>query len=196
MNGLPSAVFIASADAMPPLPGGYEFALGGDKVSARTAVEILPKVSALLLKHKVSAPAEIALAEYMCPRMGALARSFCKGDFGTVKCVRPAEALSGSAAYAKRPLVDFDTIQRRLAQCSKCPRHERHWCVGCTGAAAKLRAMMGGRGRRRPALPMDRFSGVCACAKAYEMVVCSVQYGDEPVWEDAPDECWRRTEDV
>lgn len=184
--------FRASVDMMPVPDGGFEFAIGDDRVSARTAAEIMPKVRSLLLKHGVSAPAEIALAEYMCPRMGARARFFCEGDVPVPKHVLPREALAGCAAYAKLPLVPFDVIQRRLGICSSCPKHERDWCLTCTGAFAKIEQMMGGR---RPLLPADRFSGVCACAKAYEAVVCSVVHEGEP-WPDAPETCWRRTGDV
>lgn len=184
--------FRANVDMMPTPDGGFEFAVGGDKVSARTAPEIMPKVRRLLAKHGISAPAEIALAEYMCPRMGAKAKFFCEGDVEAPKHVLPQEALAGCAAYAKRPMVPFDVIQRRIGTCSSCPKHERNWCLTCTGAFAKIEQMMGGR---RPLLPADRFSGVCGCAKAYESVVCSVEHGKD-LWPDTPETCWRRHEDV
>ena len=184
--------FLASVDMMPPVPGGFEFAIGEDKVAARTAIEIMPKVRALLAKHHVSAPAEVALAEYMCPRMGALASRYCRGEVEMPKQVLPRDALENCAQFARLPLVPFDVIQRRLGACLDCPKHERNWCLTCTGAFSKIEQMMGGR---RPLLPADRFSGVCGCAKAYEAVVCSVDHPGE-VWPDAPATCWRRQSDV
>lgn len=186
-------MFRASVDMMPTPEGGFEFAIGDDKVSARTAPEIMPKVRRLLMKHNISADPEIALAEYMCPRLGRQAAFFCTGDVRPVSHVTPKEALANCAQYAKLPMVPFDVIQRRMGICSSCPKHERNWCLTCTGAFAKIEQLMGGG--RRPLLPADRFSGVCGCAKAYEAVVCSVDHPGEP-WPDAPAECWRRRSDV
>lgn len=184
--------FRARVDMMPAPRGGFEFAVGDDKVSARTAAEIMPKVRAVLARHGVSVPAEIALAEYMCPRLGDEARHLCQGDVKSPDFVGQREALANCAAYAGLPMVPLDVVQGRLAACATCPRHERHWCLTCTGAFARLQAMMGGR---RPLLPADRFSGVCGCARAYEAAVCSVVHGKD-VWPDAPDTCWRRRDDV
>lgn len=186
--------FRPNIEMMPPLgPDGYEFAIGDDKVTGRTAAEILPKVRRLLATHGVSAPAEIALAEYMCPRMPRhMAVMLCQGDMpAKPKQVLPREALDNCATYVNRPIVPFDVIQRRIGVCSTCPRHERNWCITCTGAFTQIQQMMKGR---RPMLPADRFSGVCGCAKAYEAVVCSVEHEGEP-WPDTPETCWRRTED-
>lgn len=177
---------------MSPPPGGFVFAIGDDKVSGRTAPEILPKVVKLLAKHGVSAPAEEALAEYMCPRLGPAARYMCTGDVKAPEHTLPREALANCALYARRPIVPFETIQRRMGVCSTCPKHERDWCLTCTGAFTQIQRMMEGR---RPLLPADRFSGVCGCAKAYEAVICSVEHEGEP-WPDAPDTCWRRSTDV
>lgn len=190
----PKAMFTASVDMMPALPGGYEFAVGDDVVTARTAAEIMPKVRRLLLKHGISAPAEMALAEYMCPRMGPFATKFCTGVPVPPEHVLAGEALKNSASYMRRPMVPFETIQRRMGMCSDCPAHERHWCPTCVGALSKLKDMSGGR---RPTLPVDRFSGVCGCARAYEAAVCSVDYEEgEAVWSGTPETCWRRKGDV
>lgn len=166
---------------------GFEFAIGDEKVSARTAVEILPKVRRLLAKHNISTLPEIALAEYMCPRMGAEAAWFCTGDVKQVPHVTPREALANCTQYVDKPMLTFEEIQRRMSICTQCPKHERNWCLTCTGAFDQIKRLMKGR---RPLLPADRFSGVCGCAKAYETVVCSVEHDGEP-WPDTPETCWR-----
>lgn len=181
--------FRSSVDFMSPPPSGFEFAVGDELVSGRNAAEIMPKVRALLRKHGIAADPEMALAEYMCPRLGPMARFYCAGTFSAPDHVLPREALANCAAYASRPVVPFDTVQRRLGACSACPKHERHWCLTCSGAFNEIKRMMGGR---RPLLPADRFSGVCGCARAYEAVVCSVDYEGEAEWPGTPETCWRK----
>lgn len=185
--------FASSVDFMSPPPGGFEFGIGDDVVGGRNAAEIMPKVRALLAKHGVGTDPELALAEYMCPRMGPESRRYCRGAVPAPDYVLPREALANCAPLAPRPMVPFDTVQRRLGVCSSCPRHERHWCLTCTGAFDEIKRMMRGR---RPLLPADRFSGVCGCARAYEAVVCSIDYDGEAPWPDAPETCWRRRNDV
>lgn len=179
--------FRSNIEMMSTPPGGFEFAIGDDKVTARTAVEILPKVRNMLKRHGIDAIPEHALAEYMCPRMGVQTQFYCVGDTKVPEHVLPRDALANCVPYVDLPMVPFDEIQKRLSVCSSCPKHERHWCLTCTGAFDQLKRMMKGR---RPLLPADRFSGVCGCAKAYEAVVCSVEHEGEP-WPDTPETCWR-----
>ena len=89
----PKAMFTASVDMMPALPGGYEFAVGDDVVTACTAAEIMPKVRRLLLKHGISAPAETAVSTARAADMGRAA-SPCRQ--GRTQAKPPQDRLSSS----------------------------------------------------------------------------------------------------
>lgn len=171
-------------------PGGYFFEIDGDRAEGRSLPEMRPKVEAILARHgRAGESVELALANYMCPRLGRAAAWLCAGDFKAKSYVRPADALSGSARYATMPVAPFDAIQRRVSECMKCPKHERAWCTTCNGHLDRVIAMFG---RSRPRLPLDAGAGVCTCAKAYVSAVASPAYGpDDKVWEGTPATCWR-----
>lgn len=179
-------------DVNNPPPGGmYFFELNGDKVSARTFVEIAPAVRRIMAKHGMKGSAESAVAAYMCPRIPDPGR-YCTGPTVPVAHVRPHEAIEQSLTYIKRRVVAFDTIERRMQMCHTCPKHSRDWCPTCTGHVAQIIRQFGSR---RAELPIDTASGVCQCAKAYEMAIASVEYGDdEKIWDGAPDTCWRHND--
>ena len=173
-------------------PGGlFFFEAAGERATGRTFVEIIPKVRAILARHGIKGFAESLLAEYMCPRMpnpGA----YCRGELVPAAHVRPHVAIRESLPYCKRQVVAFDVIERRMRKCQECPMHKREWCPTCTGHVS---SMMQAFGKRRTALPEDTLSGVCQCARAYELAIASVEYGEkEPVWEGVPDTCWRKTD--
>lgn len=180
-------VFFIDVNNVP--PGGlYFYETHGEKVTARTFLEIAPKVRALMEKYHIGGLAETEVAAYMCPRIpnpGA----YCRGEMVPEAHVRPHVAIKESLVYCKRRVVDFDVISRRMRVCSTCPCHKREWCPTCSGHVS---AMMTAFGGRRPAVPEDTLSGVCQCAKAYEIAIASVEYGkDDKVWEGVPDSCWR-----
>jgi hypothetical protein len=169
-------------------PGGFFCEVAGEKVTGRTFIEIEPKVRALMTRHNIPGLPEALIASYMCPRLDDPGR-YCKGETVPVQHTRPREAFEKSVAYTRKPVVSFDKIERREIVCTKCPKHQRHWCPTCSGHPAKLSAMFAGR---RPDLPVDKVTGVCECAKAYEYAITSVEYGkDEKIWEGAPETCWR-----
>ena len=178
-------------------PGGvYFFERGGVRVEERSYDAAVAAVSrALRSLGDAKSDPEAELAAYMCPRVGRDARWFCESDAPAAPEVSARDALDGSLALVKGRLVaPFDRIESRLAVCRSCPRHERNWCPTCAGHFERVLSALD---RRRPRLPADRLAGVCACAKAYESAVCSVEFGkDEAVWRDAPDTCWRRKGDV
>lgn len=177
-------------------PGSlFFYERNGVRVEERSYDAAVSAVSRLLSAMGVKADAELELAAYMCPRIGRDASWFCVSDSPQKPEVTPREAVENSlAAVAGRLVAPFDRIERRLAVCRGCPRHERNWCPTCAGHFERILVSLSGR---RPRLPADRLAGVCACAKAYESALCSVDYKTgEPVWEDAPDTCWRRKGDV
>lgn len=192
VSGRKAPVFFRDTRSTP--PGGKYFyeAPGGEYVEAPHYCEIEAKVRPLLAKYGVTMSVENAIAEYMCPRLPTGAEWFCTGMFTTKQFVRAAEALKNSRGYCDRPLVAFDVLERRLRRCMECSKHEREWCPSCTGHFDRLH--QGFRGRRAR-LPEDKASGVCACARAYEFAVAAVEYGKtEPVWEGAPETCWRNSD--
>lgn len=169
-------------------PGGYFYELGGDRVEGRCYQETVSKVATLMRKHGREGSPELELAEYMCPRMGPAASTFCRGDFTPSHDVTKHEAIENSLEYGKMPLVPFDVISKRLARCQACPKRFRSWCLTCAGHYSAILSSMGGR---RPRLPADLTSGVCDCARAYEAAIASVDYGDKPPWDGVPGTCWR-----
>jgi hypothetical protein len=128
-----------------------------------------------------------SLEDYMCPRMPP---SFCvsRNVAPHHRRLTVAELLAASRPYAAKPDAPADVIIRRLDACARCPRHRVEFCMGCTKTADAVYSMFGGR---RVKLPGDSRSGVCTCANALAMAVASVEYFNEPVWEGAPETCWR-----
>lgn len=173
------------------LPGGFFFEIDGDRAEARTLVELRPKAAAILARHgRGGESVDAAVAAFMCPRLGNDARWACSGEFRHENWIGPREALQKSAEFGGRQVVPFDEIERRLAVCSSCPKHYRGWCLACNGHLERVLSMFD---EARPRLPADSGSGVCRCTGAYEAAMVSVAYGEgDPVWEGAPETCWRR----
>ena len=170
--------------------GGFFYETHGEKVSGAHFCDIEGRVRALMRKYGIPGTVEQVVAEYMCPRIPE-AGYLCSGVVPKAASVLPHEAMKNSEAYCGRQVVPADEIMRRLQTCMKCPRHTREFCVTCTGHMNRILLSFNGR---RMAVPEDRGSGICRCARAYEAAMASVDYGpDEPVWEGAPDTCWRRT---
>lgn len=171
-------------------PGGYFYEVHGERVQGRTFIEIEPKVRMLMHKYDISGTPEMAVAAFMCPCMDDPGR-YCVGKTVTAPPhVLGKEAFENSVPYCARPVVPFDRISRRIAVCTACPAHQRHWCPTCTGHPGRLSRMFRGK---RPDLPEDKATGVCGCARAYEYALTSVEYGkNEPIWSGAPETCWRR----
>lgn len=171
---------------MVPPPGGYFFyEHGGEQLRASTWVQMKPLVEDLMRRHGLSGYADRLVAEYMCPHMPPW---YCEG--AGVRVVTSVKvALKNAEPYYPRELVQFDEISRRMRICHDCPKHERDVCLTCTGILDRIRAAF--RGRRVPVLE-DKMSGVCGCARTFEAVIASVEHGEEPVWDGAPDTCWRR----
>ena len=183
-----SDVFFKDVNMTP--PGGlFFYETHGEKVTARTFLEIRPKIRSLMDKYRIGGMVESELARYMCPKMSDPSR-YCSGEtFSGNGHVRPLEAISESIPYGKRDVVSFDVIERRMQKCQTCPMHARDWCPSCSGHMEKIYESFSGR---RTALPVDRSSGVCQCAKAYEASIASVTYGpDDRIWDGAPKSCWR-----
>lgn len=175
-------------------PGGlFFYELEGERVEGRCFQEIAPKVRKLMEKHGLRGSAELEIAAYMCPRIGPAASWFCKGKFDGSTDIRSKEAIDNCAPYYRKELVPFDVMERRLERCLACTQHFRGWCLTCTGHYNHMQ--LGFRGKRSE-LPIDRGTGVCKCARAYEAAIAAVKYGkDEKIWEGVPDNCWRK-EDV
>ena len=182
-----SSVYFRDINVVP--PGGlFFYETHGERVSARTFLEIKPKVMALMEKYNIPGIAEAEVARYMCsiiPNAGA----YCKGKNVEPEHVRPSEAVRNSIPYCSRQVVPFDKIEQRLRTCAQCKRHARDWCPTCTGHVTTIMNLFNGR---RKDLPEDTLSGVCQSAKAYEIAIASIEYDkDESVWDGAPDTCWR-----
>ena len=181
------AVYFKNVNVAP--AGGFFYELNGEKVTGRFFCEIEPKVRALLRKYHRTESVEEAVATYMCPRIPE-ASWLCTGGTFKKAGVRAAEAMQNSVLLTDgREVVAFDEIERRLRICLSCPMHTREFCVTCTGHMERIMLLYAGR---RPRVPEDAGSGICKCAKAYESALVSVEYADgEPVWESAPETCWR-----
>ena len=184
------ALYFVDSNVIP--PGGlFFYEAHGERATGRTLVEILPKVRAIMARHGIPGLAESALAAYMCPRIPNPGM-YCRGPQVPSAHVRPHVAIKESLPYCRRQVAAFDEISRRMRICQECPAHAREWCPTCSGHVS---AMMSAFGKRRTELPEDTLSGVCQCAKAYELAIASVEYGeDEPVWEGVPDTCWRKAD--
>lgn len=182
-------VFFKDTQSAPPC--GYFYETHGVRIRARTFVEIEPKVRALMAKFNIPGTPEMAVAAYMCPRLDDPGR-YCEGSVKAVPHVLSLEAYKNSTPYTTAPVVPFDRVARRERVCAECPKHQRDWCPTCTGHIVRLSSMFEGK---RPDLPEDKVTGVCGCARAYEYAICSVKYGDkDPIWDGAPDTCWRHTD--
>lgn len=173
-------------------PGGlFFYETHGKGATGRTLAEITPKVQALMERFSIRGTPEYAVAEYMCPRVPGLP---CV-QLGTAKArgtVAPKEAMANSLPYCALPPAAPATAKARIETCIKCPRHERRWCPTCAGHADAADREFAKHGKQRPRTGLDSRSGVCSCAKAYELVVASVEYGDgDPVWDGTPETCWR-----
>lgn len=183
------AVYFRDVNFLP--PGGlFFYETHGERVVGRTFLEIAPKVRALMAKHGIPGLAESELAAYMCPRMPDPGR-YCRGARVPLAHVVPHVAIANSLPYCSRRVVAFDEIERRMRVCSACPKHRRDWCPTCSGHVSRMMSAFGGRRRK---VPEDTLAGVCQCAKAYEMAIASVEYGEgDKVWDGVPDTCWRKT---
>ena len=170
-------------------PGGvWFFRLGDDHVESPIYEFAVRRTGEILRAHGVGGDAGTALAEYMCPHMPAW---FCRGEGPVSPVITGREARDNAVPYFGRDLVPVDRVLRRMAICSECMRHRRDFCLHCEGHDSWISGMFRGR---RPKLPADDASGCCTCAKTFEAVVASVEYGpDEGIWEGVPDNCWRKT---
>lgn len=169
-------------------PGGVWFWEDGEHlVSTPSYQEAVDQLRSILAeKGDARSPAEV-LAEYMCPRMP---RGFCRGYTGP-RAESSSALLDRAKPYADEPLAPANVVLSRLEVCAKCPKCRRDVCVTCR---CLDEAVYGLFGNRRSALPPDRRSGVCACARTLAMVVASVRYGEgEPLWEGTPSTCWRNS---
>lgn len=151
-----------------------------------TAVE---KLRAILAEEGSSESPEDALARHMCPRMP---RGFCSGG-GPSETPGEDTAttyLYNAAPYFSKPVALVDDIERRYGVCASCPKFaESVTCFSCRHLDHVINAKFHGR---RVLLPEDASTGVCTCAKTFNMVTASVTYDkDEAVWEGAPPTCWR-----
>lgn len=137
--------------------------------------------------------AERKLLDYVCPRVEGfcLKRDAAEGTFKRVpKTKRTVEELLKNAQpYTTRPDAPANEIMRRMEVCTKCPKWERTFCLGCAKVCSAVYEIFKGR---RMKLPGDVRSGICCCADTFDMVVSSVDYRpDDPVWEGTPETCWR-----
>lgn len=184
-------VFFKDVNFLP--PGGlFFYERDGERVTGRTFLEIAPKVKAILARHGIATSVEAEIADYMCARMPDPGR-YCRGASVAVQHVTPHVAIANSMPYCSpaRQVVAFDEVERRLRVCSACPKHRRDWCPTCSGHVSRMMSAFGGRRRK---VPEDTLAGVCQCAKAYELAIASVEYGEgDKVWDGVPDTCWRKT---
>lgn len=182
-------IFFKDVNRVP--PGGLFCEIGGEKITAKTYLEMELKVRPVALRHRISQPIESVIATYMAERIDDPGEYFTGTVPAQVK-VRQREAFETSMQYVNRNLVTFDKVSRRYQVCANCPQHRRDWCPTCTGHLSHFDTAFKGK---RVRVPEDRVSGVCQCAKAYEYVINAVEYGpDEKVWEGAPETCWRNND--
>jgi len=178
--------------AFAPPHGLFFYETHGRKATGRTLAEIAPKVKAIMERFSIQGTPEDAVAEYMCPRVPGLPCARPPGTANPRETVAPKEAMANSLPYCAMPPAAPETAKARIEACARCPRHERRWCPTCAGHADAADREFAKHGTRRPRTGLDARSGVCTCAKAYEMVIASVEYGEGgPVWDDAPGTCWR-----
>lgn len=177
--------FCQTASIVPP-GGSWFFQLGDEKVSSPVYELALRRVDALLKAHGVKTPADVALAEFMCPHMP---KWFCEGDVGHSPVISVKDATKAALPYFGMRMVPADVITRRMEECQACPMHRRDFCLHCNGLDEWIAQ---GFGLKRPALPADAASGCCSCAKTLEAVIASVEYAKgDSIWEGVPETCWR-----
>ena len=182
------ARFVQTACTVPP-GGAWFFQIGDDRVAHPVYDIAVRQVGQLLRKHGDPRSATQALAEFMCPHMPAW---FCAGEVAHSQAICAKDAAAAARPFFSRTLVPADIAARRMEICQSCGKHRRDFCLHCTGYDEWVRE---GFRHRRPALPVDDASGCCTCTGTFEMAMASVEYGkDEPVWEGAPETCWRRLE--
>lgn len=169
---------------MVPPPGGeFFFEHGGERISARTWPEFLPKMRDMISRHGLTGtPLDLA-ARHMCPKLPAW---YCTE--GGVQVTSTDIARANARDLFSRHVVNPAEIARRLSVCRACPKHSRTVCLTCTGISQWILSSFGGR---RPPLPEDRMSGMCGCAKTFEMAAASVDVRGLPEWKDTPATCWR-----
>ena len=183
-----TARFVQTAYTVPP-GGAWFFQIGDDRVAHPVYEIALKRVDELLKKHGDKRPAAQALAEFMCPHMPA---RYCAGAVKHSPVIHPTDAAKAVRPFFSRALIPVDIVTRRLEICQDCRKHRRDFCLHCTGYDEWVRA---GFDHKRPPLPADEASGCCECTGTFEMAMASVEYDkDEPVWEGAPETCWRRLE--
>lgn len=177
---------------MVPPPGGrFYFRHGGDTVAARTWPEMTSAMRRYMAEHPdVTGQVEDLVSSCMCPDMP---QWYCTGTGPVRNPVRLREAWQNAQPYFGRTPVPFDRVSARLRACAECRGcHERGVCLTCTGWLKRIRQQFGAS---RVRVLEDDLSGMCSCARTFEAVLATVEYGpDEPIWENAPDSCWRRTE--
>ena len=125
------------------------------------------------------------MLEYMCPRMP---RGFCYGFTGG-SAVTAADYLKEAEPYFAQPVALVDDIVHRMERCKSCPMFNgSDLCIPCRHIDDIIYTKFKGQ---RVCLPGDSSSGICKCAKTFNMVVASVNYDKAEVWEGTPPSCWR-----
>lgn len=176
---------------VPPPGGAFYFRNGSDVVSARVWPEMVTAMRNYMRAHPdVTGSIEELVSGCMCPDMPAW---YCRGAGPVRNPVRLGEAWQNADRYFSMRPVSFDVVSRRLRTCAACRgNHERNVCLTCTGYLQRIRSRFGAS---RVKVLEDDLSGMCACARTFEAVLASVEYpSDEPVWQGAPEICWRYTE--
>lgn len=168
-----------------PPNGEFYFEHGGERISAPTWSRFLPLMRDLQRRHHLAGSPYDLAARHMCPHLPSW---YCTE--GGVRVTSTETAKANAAPLFPKHVVTPVEIQRRMDVCRTCPKHVRTACLTCTGAARWIYASFGGR---RPRLPEDRMSGMCACADTYEAVVASVDARELPAWKDVPETCWRKS---
>lgn len=171
---------------MVPPPGREYFCdVGGRRYSDTFWPRLRKTVSSALAAAGDSRSPEECASDTMCPYMPGW---YCSG-LPEKKVVRVKEAKDNARSLFAKDVVTFDETARRLRVCFDCPKHDRTLCLTCTGLLNWINAGFGGR---RTPVQEDRLSGTCPCCGTFVAAAATVDYGDEPAWGDAPDNCWRK----
>lgn len=172
---------------MTPPPGGvFFFEHGGERIEARTWLEMQPKMEDFMKRHGLTGFASDLVAGYMCPFMPSW---YCTGTVSR-KSTSIRDARKSAERYFPAHLVPFNVMSDRMRICHECPKHERDVCLTCTGILDWITSAFGGRRRR---VHEDNMSGICGCAGTFEAVIAAVEHNGD-AWPEAPGTCWRRTE--
>lgn len=174
--------------ALPP-PGMPFFAeVDGERVEHYNWFRFIRFLSDVMKRHGVEGdPAEVA-ANCMCPHAPSW---YCTGVPASPDVVTRTAAMENARRYFGKRVVPFSVTSERLRTCMACPKHSRE--LGCITCSGLFNWMAMGFSGRRVAVPEDRGSGTCNCAKTLESVIATVDYGPEdPVWDGVPDGCWRK----